>query len=390
MTTPDETRAAFFSEPAGEWQAIGHRMARRYLQRSQQSGRIAHAYLITGPDQVGKATLALDLARLVNCTPTGDMFESDVASPCGKCGPCDRISKGTHADVTVINPHTPIGTSTPSQDSTRTLIGIDHVREMQKVVSLKSFEGGVRVVIFDGADRMNDPGWNALLKTLEEPPEDVIIVLLAPAADSLPTTVISRCQPIELHTVTTDEITRELVKRGGMGSEDAGHLARIAAGRPGRAFAALTDETTLDRYRQGVLRVLTTSAGDIEVRFRYANEIAREFGRNRVTVLRELELWTSVWRDMMLLKHGITDSVVNIEWTAQLSEAASHAGSNDAQLAIEAIAKATDGLRRNGMPRVVLEVLLLELPSIPSRIIEKMNLSQRDDASNIDSDGWAS
>ena len=122
----------------------------------------------------------------------------------------------------------------------------------------------------------------------------------------------------------------------------------------------------------------------------YANEIAREFGRNRVTVLRELELWTSVWRDMMLLKHGITDSVVNIEWTAQLSEAASHAGSNDAQLAIEAIAKATDGLRRNGMPRVVLEVLLLELPSIPSRIIEKMNLGQRDDAANIDSDGWAS
>ncbi|MBC8425621.1 DNA polymerase III subunit delta' [bacterium] len=394
MTTPDATQAAVASGNTGGWQTIGHGAARLYLQRSHEAGRIAHAYLITGPAQVGKRTLALDLARLVNCTPAPDMFGDDAPPPCGKCVPCDRIARNVHADVKIIDPHTPMrgissGTreSTPEQDAARTLISIGHIREMQHEVSLNPFEGGRRVVIFDGADRMapDGSGWNALLKTLEEPPEHVVIVLLAPTVDSLPQTVISRCQPIELHAVPVGEIEQGLIERGGVDPEIATQLSRLAAGRPGRAFAALNDETALDRYRQAVLRILVTSAGDVEERFRYANEMAREFGRNRELVERELELWTSIWRDIMLLKHGVEDSVANVEWVAQLSGAAAATGPDDARLAIEAIAKAADGLRRNGIPRVVLEVMLLELPGIPSEIVEKINLGDGDEDSG---DGW--
>ena len=223
-------------------------------------------------------------------------------------------------------------------------------------------------------------GWNALLKTLEEPPENGGIVLLAPTVGSLPQTVISRCQPIELHAVPTGEIEQGLIERGGADPEVAAQLARLAAGRPGRAFAALNDETTLDRYRQAVLRVLTASAGDIEERFRYANEMAREFSRNREMVERELELWTSIWRDIMLLKHELTNSVANVEWTGQLSVVASASAPDDARLAIEAISRAADGLRRNGMPRVVLEVMLLEIPAIPPEIVENMNSADEDEA----------
>ncbi len=391
--------AARAPSESGGWQTIGHSAARLYLQRSHEAGRIAHAYLITGPDQVGKRTLALDLARLVNCRPTPDMFGDDLRPPCGRCGPCDRISRDVHADIKVIDPHTPIrgvstGTreSTEKEDAARTLISINHIREMEHDVHLNPFEGGRRVIIFDGADRMSPDGagWNALLKTLEEPPEQVIIVLLAPSAESLPQTVISRCQLIELHAIPRAEIEQGLIEQGGANPDNAAQLARLAGGRPGRAFAGLKDETTIDRYQQAVLRVLVTSAGDIEERFRYANEIAREFSRNRDMVSRELELWTSIWRDILLLKHEVTDSVANIAWTEHLGRVATAAGDDDARIAIEAISKAAEGLRRNGMPRVVLEVLMLELPTIPSGIVESIALGEADESSDGSWDAPAS
>ncbi len=390
MTTADAAQAP----PGSGWQTIGHAAARRYLQRSHEIGRIAHAYLITGPEQVGKRTLALDIARLVNCTPTPDMFGDDPSQPCGRCAACDRIARGVHADINVIDPHTPLrgvssGTreSTPEQDAARTLISIGHVREMQHDISLNSFEGGRRVVIFDGVDRMSadGAGWNALLKTLEEPPEGVIIVLLAPAVEALPLTVVSRCQVIELHAVPTLEIEKGLIERAGAEQETAAQLARLAAGRPGRAFAALDDETTLDRYSQAVLRVLVTSAGDVEERFRYAREMAGEFGRNREAVTRELELWISIWRDVLLLKHEITDSVANVAWTRELTDIAAAVSVDDALRAIEALDKAADGLRRNGMARLVLEVLMLALPRIPAEIVEKVELGE---AGVPDAAGW--
>ena len=390
MTTADAAQAP----PGPGWQTVGHAAARRYLQRSHEAGRIAHAYLITGPDQVGKRTLAMDLARLVNCTPAPDMFDDDPSQPCGRCVACDRITRGVHADVIVIGPHTPLrgvstGTreSTPEQDAARTLISIAHVREMQHDIALNPFEGGRRVVIFDGVDRMSadGAGWNALLKTLEEPPGYVVIVLLAPTVGALPQTVVSRCQVIELNAVPTEEIEKGLIERAGVAPDTATQLARLAAGRPGRAFAALDDETTLDRYRQAVLRVLVTSAGDIEERFRYAREMAGEFGRNRESVSRELELWISVWRDILLLKHEVTDAVANSAWIGELTDIAAAVSVDDARRAIEALDLAVDGLRRNGMARLVLEVLMLELPPIPAGIVEQIELGE---AGKSHADGW--
>ena len=388
MTTAETAQAG---SRAG-WQTIGHAAARRYLQRSHEADRIAHAYLITGPEQVGKRTLALDLARLVNCKPAPDMFGDDPSPPCGRCVACDRITRGVHADVSVINSHTPIRgvtsatkESTPEQDATRTLISIAHIREMQHDIALNPFEGGRRVIIFDGVDRMSadGAGWNSLLKTLEEPPVGVVIVLLAPAVETLLETVVSRCQVIELQTVPAAEIEKGLIERG-VETETAAQLSRLAAGRPGRAFAALEDETTLDRYQQAVLRVLATSAGDIEERFRYAREMAGEFGRNRESVTRELELWVSIWRDILLLKHEVTDSVANIAWTRELTDIAAAVSVDDALRAIEALDMAADGLKRNGMARLVLEVLMLALPPIPAEIVAGIQLG---DASETDADG---
>ena len=128
----------------GKWRTFGHDKAVNVLQRSLTEGRLSHAYMLTGPPNVGKMTLALDLARAVNCL--GD------DRPCGECDQCGRIERGVHADVSVIGP------GDGDSSSQRVLVGIDQVREAQRQASLKPFEGRSRVFVFSNAEQMERGG----------------------------------------------------------------------------------------------------------------------------------------------------------------------------------------------------------------------------------------
>jgi DNA polymerase-3 subunit delta' len=143
------------------WNTIGHDTAVDLLRRSLDEGRLAHAYMIAGQRHLGKMTLALDLAMAVNCTAP--------ERPCGECTQCDRISRGLHTDVKVVEIDIDTGVT----------IKIDQVLEMQREISLAPFEGASRVVIFDESERLTEDAANTLLKTLEEPPDRVLMLLLA-------------------------------------------------------------------------------------------------------------------------------------------------------------------------------------------------------------------
>ena len=138
------------------WRTAGHDKAIKSLERALAEDRLAHSYLVTGRKRVGKTTLALDLARALNCL-------SD-ARPCGECGQCGRISSGLHPDVRLI------GLETARSGRLRTLISIDQVREVQRDASLLPYEGRSRVFIFESAEKLSEEAANSLLKTLEEPP----------------------------------------------------------------------------------------------------------------------------------------------------------------------------------------------------------------------------
>jgi len=141
------------------WQVVGHEETVALLDRSLRNGRLAHAYLFVGPRHVGKMRLAIELAKALNC--------HHEERPCGVCTQCERIEGLKHADVQVIG-----------VDGT-TEIGIDQMREMQHCASLKPFEGRHRVFIIDGVEHLSREAANCLLKTLEEPPADVQLVLLS-------------------------------------------------------------------------------------------------------------------------------------------------------------------------------------------------------------------
>ena len=350
------------------WRTIGHNRAVTVLSRAVSSGRIFHAYLLEGPGHVGKMTLALDLARAVNC-------ESYPDGPCGECRQCDRIARGIHSDVRVIDRYTPIrgvGTasaSTPEEDERSTVIKIDHIRELQHEAALNPFEGRSHVFILDNAEKMRAEAANCLLKTLEEPADGVLLILIATSSAALRETIVSRCQVLALRPVPAGGIEVALVSRKGCAPDEANRLAKLARGRPGWAFTAASDPTALDRYRQAVLRLTDAVEGGLDGRFRYARELAAAFRRDRDSVFEELDLWQAWWRDVLLIKHDLREAVLHVEWQDALEAAARQVEASDAARAVDAARSAADALSRNAVPQLALEVLMLDLPRIEGRLL---------------------
>jgi len=201
-----------------------------------------HAVLLVGPVSVGKTTLALDFAAGLLCTDP-----EPARRPCRGCRSCRRVAAGNHPDLHRLAPTGPgrqiaIGEPPPADPAPGT------IRHLVGELSLLPVEGGARVAVIEQAERMNEDAQNALLKTLEEPPAGVTIVLCASDEDRLLPTVRSRCARVRLGPVARREVERLLVERGAADPPTAARLARLSAGRPGLALAyALAPEAVVGR-----------------------------------------------------------------------------------------------------------------------------------------------
>ena len=320
------------------------------LRKGIQSGRLSHAYLLVGPARVGKMTLALDLARAVNCL--GD------DAPCGACRQCRRVSDGLHADVRLL------GLEQQKADETRTrvAIGIDQVRAIQREANLKPYEGKRRVLIFDGAERLSEEAANALLKTLEEPPDQVLLMLLASDAESLPPTIVSRCALLKLRPLPLSRLAGELQANHGAGREKADEIARLSGGRLGWALEALRDPTLLERRAERLQNIQDTVRGNLEERFSFAAGLASRFTRDRDVARQEIALWLQWWRDVLVVKEGAEELVENLAVADRIQSVAQSLSSAQIAAAIAAINESSAHLENNVNPRLALEGLMLALP----------------------------
>ncbi len=340
------------------------------LNAANMTGRLSHAYLITGPDRVGRKTLALDLAALVNCEPQPDLFGEAPVLDLSSCPAGVRIRKGQHADVRVIDRATPLKEDSAgsgadgSAPAGRQNISINHIHDLQRDAALKPFEGKARVFILDGAEELSAAAANALLKTLEEPSADVYIVLIASDADALPETIVSRCQRIRLRTVGTDSITQHLIEQYEADPDEAERLARLSAGRPGWAIAALQDPALLEIYTQTATRILSALAGNLEERFSYANELSGRYRRDRDGVLSELRRWLEWWRDIAVAKAGLNENVVNSDWLAAIQEIAERLTEPQITQGANSVSGTITALEANAIPRLALEVMALDMPAV--------------------------
>jgi DNA polymerase-3 subunit delta' len=327
-----------------DWGLIGHEWAVDLLADHVAHGRERHAYLLTGPQGVGKRTLAIRFAQSLNC-----LNSKEPGKPCGECASCKKFETMQHPDLTVVEAEQQGG-----------VLRIDQVREMQHNLSLAPYEAKYRIALLLRFEEANQNTANALLKTLEEPPPQVVVILTASSAENLLPTIVSRCEVIRLRNLSIDETSKGLREIRGIPAEQADRLAHLSEGRPGYAIRLYEQPLLLEQrvsWIEELFQILSSSRGE-----RFA--LAMEMSKDSESVRSKLQVWLSLWRDVLLDSTGVTHSLTNQGHSAQVKTLAQQITLNQAQTYIQAVANTLDYLDHNVNTRLALEVLLMDFPRI--------------------------
>jgi DNA polymerase III subunit delta' len=223
---------------------IGQNKAVAILTGILERKRPAGSYIFSGESGIGKKLAAINFVKALNCLGKGSGPDYPADS-CDTCGSCRKIDQTSHPDLLLVSP----------EDRQ---IKIDEIRLIDAALSFRPFEGRKKVVIVDDADTMNISSANAFLKTLEEPPEDSIIILISSRPDRLPATIRSRCSRVNFVTLSPDACKEVL--RGKVPEESLESLARLSMGKPGLAASVdLRDEAA---WFSSLLKAMLNSEKD--------------------------------------------------------------------------------------------------------------------------------
>jgi len=251
----------------------GQDSAVNFLKRAVESDRAAHAYIFTGPAGVGKSLTAVNFAKLLNCS------SKSGEKPCDECSSCRKIGASNHPDVFLLKP-----------EKEGSSIGIGRVREVIKNIGLKPYEAKKKVYIIDGAASLTEEAQNALLKTLEEPPSDSVIIFIVESIGDLFPTIESRSQILKFYPLKVDDISLVLRKVYKLDADRALFLSRLANGSTGLALK-LNEEKFFER-RSAVLKGLVDGSffdSDFE-------------GLTRPIVRSYLDMMLTWYRDILIAK----------------------------------------------------------------------------------------
>lgn len=211
---------------------IGHQKQIEMLRSAVKTNRVHSAYLFAGQSGIGKKQVALEFAKILNCRSAGGGNK-----PCGGCLSCRKIESGTHPDVMTL-----------SVAEEKNSIAIEQIREMIKGLQFRAVMGGYNVRIIDDAHLMQKDAANSLLKILEEPPENTVIILATPVPASLPSTVISRCAVVYFGILTGEEI-RAGIGKYNLTGEESEFVQTVAMGSLGRAVELAGDRELIAGYK---------------------------------------------------------------------------------------------------------------------------------------------
>lgn len=318
------------------WPVIGHDWAVELLERCIRAGKTSHAYLIVGPAQVGKATLAKAFAQALLC--------QEADGPCLACRACQLVMADRHPDVHMVSPE---GNS----------IKIEALRELQQTLSLSPVEGDYRICIIREMDQATPSAANSLLKTLEEPPHRAILILTANRIERLLPTIVSRCQVLSLRAVEMGRIAAALHELG-VEADRARLLASLAQGRVGWAIEASREPGVLARREQVLENLLGLEDASYQARFSWAEQLSRDVDQVPGT----LDVLSSWWHDVLVLASGSGIEVANLDRRPVLQEWAARHGVEGAQRVLQSIRDTRWRLEHNANRRLALEVLMLDLP----------------------------
>ena len=273
---------------------IGNRKIIERLRLKLREGRFPHGLIFTGPEGVGKRTCALMLAKALNCA------QAAPGEFCDECTQCRKIDAGTHPDVLTVG-----------LEEDAAVIKIDQIRSLLQTLELRPLEGKNKVFLIDPADAMNPASANALLKGLEEPPDNSYFILLSPNPQSLLVTVRSRSQTYPFIPLTLEEMRTfsndELALRWSRGSIGRLKTLDLEALRERRAIALDFLETA-------------TRAGDED--FRSLIGASADLSRTKGDFEPNMDTIAILVEDLLYLKEGVGGKIVNVDLEKELSRLA--------------------------------------------------------------------
>ena len=334
------------------------------LRNAIVQGRIAHAFLFSGPRGVGKTTVARLLARALNCE------KGPTAEPCGACGSCTDIAGGNALDVVEID-----GASNT---------GVDNIRDLNEAVRYRPASGRFKIYIIDEVHMLSTAAFNALLKTLEEPPEHVKFIFATTEVNRLPPTVVSRCQRYEFKRIpmpelltrlkqivadekieTTDAALFDLAREADGSMRDAQSLldqvivfsGKTIGEAEVRAALGVADRSILHRTTEAILtRDAATCLRAVDELHRYGYEVG-QFCRDLVRQLRHLTI-AALFGDPAMLTDLPDAEVQETMRQAKLRP------SDDLQRLFRVAQAGADEIRRSMLPTVMLEMTLVKMATM--------------------------
>ena len=332
------------------WNIYGHDWAADMLQKHIANGKMRHAYLFSGPEGVGRRTMALRFAQAVNCTQP-----PQAGCACGACLACQQIERMQHADLAVV------------QAEDGGVLKVEQVRELQHFVSLSPYSGKYRVVLLLNFESANANAQNALLKTLEEPNAKVLMLVTVDDAENLLPTITSRCELIRLRPMRPSELSDHLKKTHAVEPSKADLIAHISGGRVGFARRLIEDEVLLETRKAWMEDVLKLISSGKLARFKYSHQHANSKAIKRpeakIKLLEGMPYWLSFWRDVLLVSTGSDGLITNIDMKQAIERTASQTHIASVERTIRGLEHAFIRIQSANL-QLMLDNILLDWPIV--------------------------
>ena len=326
-----------------DWDLLGHGWAVENLANEVASGSIRHAYLFCGQEGLGRRTIALRLAQALNC-PT----PPTPGDACRKCRICRQIERMSFSDLSIVQ-----------SDQVGGTLRVDQVRDLLHSLALMPYEARYRIAVLLRFEEANPSAMNALLKTLEEPPAQVVITITAESPESLLPTIASRCEILRLRPMRIMDLSQGLQRREGIPPQTADLFAHLSGGRPGIALRLAQNPELVESRKLWLEFHNHSLASSRRERFSLVEDLLKD----REYLREGLRIWLSLWRDVVLVSLKTSVRLVNLDLEDEIARLADQFGQEGAIQKITILEKTINSLDRNINARLALEVLMLDLPS---------------------------
>lgn len=316
---------------------LGQDVSLKLLQKDIAKSSLPGAYLFTGPSGIGKRMTAISFAKALNCKEKG-------TDGCNRCSSCIRIESMNHPNLRIINPE---GES----------IKISQIRQLKTETGYKIYEGGKRVWIIDDAEKLTSEAANSLLKILEEPPADLIIILITSIPQILPSTIVSRCRILHFSPLKKEYIGKILMEETNTPEKLIPLISHLAQGSVSEALK-LIKEKTIFQEREKIIELIKEKKVESQKIF----HLSERWSNQKNPILQTLlNIVIFFLRDILVLKLDSSFPLINQDKASELVKLKDNYSFSELYKGIEAVEKSKNLLQANISTQLTVEGMWIKI-----------------------------